>query len=157
MICVRCAHRLPLLRSCAQTRLLSSTRPQNQADPNSISPSAATQSSPRGPPSHSHEGPPSATSTSAAQPFSTPFTPHQPPIPATYSADGTKVESSVPEGTLLKGLGYLKGRDDPVAGADSSYPIWLWSLLDQKTGGAGGAGEGEGDLYGMSPRTIRLR
>jgi hypothetical protein len=73
-------------------------------------------------------GPPSATSTSAAQP-STPFTPSAPagrkrlkpsPIPA----------SSVPAGTPLRGLNYLKNHSEPLALEDSEYPAWLWKCLD---------------------------
>ncbi|RKF65941.1 hypothetical protein GcC1_114003 [Golovinomyces cichoracearum] len=37
-----------------------------------------------------------------------------------------------PAGTVLRGLNYIKGRDDPVAMKEDDYPIWLWKLLDEK-------------------------
>ncbi|KAI8912329.1 mitochondrial ribosomal protein L37-domain-containing protein, partial [Powellomyces hirtus] len=40
--------------------------------------------------------------------------------------------SSVPEGTVLKGINILKDGEDPVAKADKEYPDWLWSLLEPK-------------------------
>jgi hypothetical protein len=32
----------------------------------------------------------------------------------------------------MKGLNYLKGRDDPVALPEEEYPEWLWRCLDAK-------------------------
>ncbi|PSS25338.1 hypothetical protein M430DRAFT_47813 [Amorphotheca resinae ATCC 22711] len=72
-----------------------------------------------------------ATSTGVAQPFSNPLEPsgttqrpkaRSTPLPV----------SSVPAGTPLKGLNYIKGRDDPVALEEHEYPEWLWTCLDQK-------------------------
>lgn len=40
--------------------------------------------------------------------------------------------SSVPKGTVLKGINYLKDGKDPVALDDNEYPDWLWDLLDEK-------------------------
>lgn len=40
--------------------------------------------------------------------------------------------SSVPKGTVLKGIQYLKDKPEPVALDDSEYPDWLWDLLDEK-------------------------
>ncbi|KAI8586299.1 mitochondrial ribosomal protein L37-domain-containing protein, partial [Geranomyces variabilis] len=40
--------------------------------------------------------------------------------------------SSVPEGTVLKGINILKDGKDPVAMADNQYPDWLWTLLEPK-------------------------
>ena len=34
------------------------------------------------------------------------------------------------EGQPMRGLGYFKNKDPPVALADNEYPPWLWSLLD---------------------------
>ncbi|TPX59996.1 hypothetical protein PhCBS80983_g02053 [Powellomyces hirtus] len=45
---------------------------------------------------------------------------------------GPKTPSSVPEGTVLKGINILKDGKDPVAKADKEYPDWLWSLLEPK-------------------------
>ncbi|WVQ83267.1 hypothetical protein IAT38_005406 [Cryptococcus sp. DSM 104549] len=36
--------------------------------------------------------------------------------------------SSVPEGTVLRGLSVLKDKPDPVALPDAQYPEWLWTL-----------------------------
>ena len=55
--------------------------------------------------------------------------------------------SSVPAGTPLKGLGYIKGQEAPLAKEDSEYPSWLWNLL--ATGSKDGEGEEQvGDAYG---------
>ncbi|KAI8370524.1 mitochondrial ribosomal protein L37-domain-containing protein [Radiomyces spectabilis] len=51
--------------------------------------------------------------------------------PATSSSPARK-ESSVPKGTVLKGINFLKDGKDPVALDDSEYPDWLWDLLDAK-------------------------
>lgn len=106
-------------------------------------------------PSLHPQSPPAATSTSAAQPFSTPFT----PSPA-KSTDPTQAalpshsppKSSLPAGTPLKGLAFLKNREPPVAREDDEYPSWLWGLLDEGKFGSkrdmdGAAGEG--DLFCM--------
>ncbi|KAF2498351.1 hypothetical protein BU16DRAFT_443636, partial [Lophium mytilinum] len=98
-----------------------------------------------------------ATSTSAAQPFSTPLT----PSPA---AEGTPTKpaptasvvtlSSVPAGTPLKGLNFLKNAQDPVALEDSEYPSWLWDILKKEE--TKGDGAGEGDLFSKSKKQRRL-
>lgn len=44
----------------------------------------------------------------------------------------------------MKGLNYIKGRDDPVALEDEEYPEWLWRVLEVKKkegDDAGGAGD----------------
>ncbi|GAA5799165.1 mitochondrial ribosomal protein L37-domain-containing protein [Helicostylum pulchrum] len=48
------------------------------------------------------------------------------------TSNNTKKPSSVPQGTVLKGLQFLKDGQDPVALDDSEYPEWLWDLLDEK-------------------------
>ncbi|KAI8087845.1 mitochondrial ribosomal protein L37-domain-containing protein [Gilbertella persicaria] len=40
--------------------------------------------------------------------------------------------SAAPKGTVLKGIQYLKDKQDPVALDDAEYPEWLWDLLDEK-------------------------
>ncbi|KAJ3149585.1 39S ribosomal protein L37, mitochondrial [Geranomyces variabilis] len=45
---------------------------------------------------------------------------------------GPSTPSSVPEGTVLKGINILKDGKDPVAMADNQYPDWLWALLEPK-------------------------
>ena len=109
--------------------------------------------------------PPVATSTSAAQPFSTPFSPsparnpdYQDAISRSNVSKSTgksakpapvEIKSSVKAGTLLKGLGYIKGKEAPIAKEDHEYPDWLWGLLDNQKD-SGKEGPEEGDLYGMS-------
>lgn len=38
--------------------------------------------------------------------------------------------SSVPAGTVLKGINIFKNGSDPIAKLDEEYPDWLWDLLD---------------------------
>ncbi|PHH52652.1 hypothetical protein CFIMG_001989RA [Ceratocystis fimbriata CBS 114723] len=40
--------------------------------------------------------------------------------------------SSCPAGTVLKGLNFLNGQQDPVALPDEAYPTWLWKCLEVK-------------------------
>ncbi|KAF9570403.1 39S ribosomal protein L37, mitochondrial [Mortierella alpina] len=40
------------------------------------------------------------------------------------------IVSSAPEGTVLKGINYMKDGKDPVALADDAYPEWLWEIND---------------------------
>ncbi|KAI1316391.1 39S ribosomal protein L37, mitochondrial [Mortierella claussenii] len=40
------------------------------------------------------------------------------------------VTSSAPEGTVLKGINYMKDGKDPLALADDAYPAWLWDTID---------------------------
>ncbi|KAI4129186.1 MAG: hypothetical protein LQ341_006591, partial [Variospora aurantia] len=112
-------------------------------------------------PSSHPQSPPAATSTSAAQPFSTPFTPS--PAKSTdptgaalpsHAVSTSSRRSSLKAGTPLKGLAFLKNKEPPVAKEDDEYPSWLWGLLDK--GKFGGKREmdgsaGEGDLFCMSP------
>ncbi|CAO3617417.1 unnamed protein product [Mucor hiemalis] len=50
----------------------------------------------------------------------------------TTPTTNTRKPSSVPKGTVLKGIQYLKDKQDPVALDDAEYPEWLWDLLDEK-------------------------
>ena len=105
------------------------------------------------------ESPPPATSTSAAQPFSTPFTPSPAktpgipsspsPTPGAAKKASARPPSSVPAGTPLRGLGYIKGQEGPLAKEDSEYPDWLWGLLDSKSNESeeGKAGDAFGKLH----------
>jgi large subunit ribosomal protein L54 len=93
---------------------------------------------------------PAATSTSAAQPFSTPLTPN----PKAGKSDvatkpaAPKVQSSVAAGTVLKGLNFMKNKQDPVAMEDHEYPAWLWEVLAEKKDAASSKGaDAEGDLF----------
>jgi hypothetical protein len=57
----------------------------------------------------------------------------------------------VAAGTTLKGLNFVKGKNDPVALEDGEYPAWLWGILKKGKGGEGvaDAGSVEGDLFCM--------
>ena len=114
------------------------------------------------------ENPPPATSTSAAQPFSTPFTPSPSKTPGIPSSPSTtpkasskgpaRPPSSVAAGTPLRGLGYIKGQEGPVAKEDSEYPEWLWGLLEPKQGGTdeeGLVGDAFGKLHHSTTTTVR--
>ena len=49
----------------------------------------------------------------------------------------------------MKGLGYIKGQDAPLAKEDKDYPEWLWGLL--KPGEKGSDADGAvGDAFGES-------
>ncbi|KAK3044198.1 hypothetical protein LTS18_001914 [Coniosporium uncinatum] len=137
MICNRCLLRasraskasIPLPRTFTSTF----TRPSQ-----TISPNAATTSAPRtGSPNATHQ-PPAATSTSAAQPFSAGAAPPMDAKPAAKkSTPPALVLSSVPAGTPLKGLNFMKGKQDPVAMKDEEYPSWLWGLVKEGDEGRG--------------------
>ncbi|GAA5912016.1 mitochondrial 54S ribosomal protein mL54 MRPL37 [Sporobolomyces salmoneus] len=45
--------------------------------------------------------------------------------------------SSCPEGTVLKGLNYLKDESPILSKPDSEYPSWLWSLASDSSAGEG--------------------
>ncbi|KAI8978551.1 mitochondrial ribosomal protein L37-domain-containing protein [Pilobolus umbonatus] len=49
-----------------------------------------------------------------------------------HSVEVLRTPSSVPKGTVLKGIHFLKEGQDPVALDDTEYPEWLWDLLDEK-------------------------
>lgn len=108
------------------------------------------------------ENPPAATSTSAAQPFSTPLTPspsNTPNISKESAAKDAKASrSSVPAGAPLRGLSYIKGADAVLAREDSSYPPWLWTLLDPSSKDAlsSASGESEGDAFAKSKKQRKI-
>jgi hypothetical protein len=115
MICTRCLRRASSLRpQLSFARTFTSTRPRFE---------------PASPP---------ATSTGLAQPFTNPLSPTpNEASPSTSLKPKPKSGlvfpiSNCKAGTKLKGLNYLKGRDDPVALEDEEYPEWLWHCLDAK-------------------------
>ncbi|PMD41935.1 hypothetical protein L207DRAFT_582356 [Hyaloscypha variabilis F] len=134
MICTRC-----LLRSSSRLprssipRLFSTTLPSLTPPP-----------------------PPAATSTGLAQPFTNPLTPapSATPLPTKPKSSLQFPISNCKAGTKLKGLNYLKNRDDPVALEDEEYPEWLWHCLDvkKKSGDEEGA---VGDLFSKSKKLRR--
>ncbi|KAK9439145.1 ribosomal protein subunit L37 [Metarhizium brunneum] len=80
--------------------------------------------------------------------------------PAT-DAGALAKESSIPrsictEGTILAGLNYNKGGQDPVAKKDEEYPGWLWSCLDVMKKGADAADENAGDEFSKSKKQRKL-
>ncbi len=163
MICLRCTLRLSLrpLRSettssSTSTRPLSTVRPLTTSAHNHANSTTPTQSQSRNP----KPSLPTTTSTSAAQPSSTPLTSSPSNTTDTHyaSAEGSRksqaptVISSVPAGTPLKGLNYLKNRSDPIAMEDHEYPDWLWSVLNdggKKGAAAGGKQEIDPRIYCM--------
>ncbi|UNI21120.1 hypothetical protein JDV02_007137 [Purpureocillium takamizusanense] len=60
------------------------------------------------------------------------------------------------EGTILSGLNYTKGGNDPVAMKDEDYPEWLWSCLDMAKKGTDVADEDAGDEFSKSKKQRRL-
>ena len=148
MICRRCLRlRSPPISLRTRTVRPLSTTPTLNATP--ISANTATQTAPRQGTSDSAHNPPAATSTSAAQPFSEKTTPAPPPALKKDAAAAAEkkatplVRSSVPAGTPLKGLNFLKDKQDPVALADEEYPEWLWTVLTRQEKGAEAAGQGD--------------
>ncbi|KAI1978899.1 hypothetical protein LOZ53_003344 [Ophidiomyces ophidiicola] len=70
--------------------------------------------------------------------------------PSTKNAKTSmKVESSVPAGTRLLGLNYLKNKPDIIALDDAEYPDWLWRILDD-TNDRSGSGAGNVDLSSLN-------
>lgn len=45
-----------------------------------------------------------------------------------------RIKSAAPAGTVLKGLGFLQNKPQPIALPDEEYPSWLWKLLDADSG-----------------------
>ncbi|KYK55633.1 hypothetical protein DCS_07596 [Drechmeria coniospora] len=60
------------------------------------------------------------------------------------------------EGTVLNGLNYMKGGQDPVAMKDEDYPEWLWSCLDVMKKSSDAADETAGDEFSKSKKQRRL-
>ncbi|KAF2001175.1 hypothetical protein P154DRAFT_172717 [Amniculicola lignicola CBS 123094] len=90
--------------------------------------------------------PPPTPSLSSAQPLSDPTaTTKKDVAPEPVKKAHPTVKSSVPAGTPLKGLNFLKNQTDPLAMEDSEYPPWLWDVLKKKD--KGGEAGGEGDLF----------
>lgn len=58
-----------------------------------------------------------------------------------------KLQGSLPGGTELKGLTYIKGAPALVALEDDEYPAWLWTLLTPKSSAIDGQ-LAKGDLAG---------
>ncbi|KKA26376.1 hypothetical protein TD95_001388 [Thielaviopsis punctulata] len=57
--------------------------------------------------------------------------------PATTTPENAETSSmtqvsSCPAGTVLNGLNFINGKQDPVALPDEAYPAWLWKCLEVK-------------------------
>ncbi|TVY33225.1 54S ribosomal protein L37, mitochondrial [Lachnellula subtilissima] len=103
--------------------------------------------------------PPVATSTSAAQPFSTPLSPKPNDVSLGTSLKPKPKTTALPAsiclpGSVMKGLNYFKGKEDPVALAEEEYPDWLWHVLDVKDN-AGIVNEEDGDEFSKSKKIRR--
>ena len=127
---------LPLFQPISLLRSVSTVPSTPNAAPSTPPPSTTTSTSTANPTqSSSHPA--------ASQPLSTPHT----KPPPTTTIKPRKLQSSVPGGAELKGLGYTKAQPVIKAMEDDEYPDWLWGLLDQ---GNKAPGETKVDLSGMS-------
>ncbi|TPX34331.1 hypothetical protein SmJEL517_g02944 [Synchytrium microbalum] len=52
--------------------------------------------------------------------------------PSATASTSERPESSIKEGTVLKGINVYAGKSDPVAMKDADYPDWLWTLTAPK-------------------------
>lgn len=137
MICQRCLRRLAKRNAASPSTLplrpfSQSTRPRAEA--------ATAQTTTTSP---------TSTSTSGVQPLSTPLPKSDLSLISEPTKQASKLpKSSVAAGTVLKGLNFLKNKQDPVALEDHEYPAWLWTALQDKSGASGKKGaEEEGDLF----------
>ncbi|EMF16311.1 Ribosomal_L37-domain-containing protein [Sphaerulina musiva SO2202] len=153
MICRRCMQRLA-------RRPPHSHRTFSYTPPTRASPTASRQQEAQQPIHDDRQVP-----TSPTQSSTTPSSSSSPPPPKTKKTPAAAKNvlsspSSVPAGTVLKGLNFLKNQQDPVALEDHEYPEWLWSALKRKGdvsgAGAAGAGDDEGDLFSKSKKQRRL-
>ncbi len=102
-------------------------------------------------PSRNASPSPSSSAPAATTEPSTPATTDKPELtpltPATPEFMKAGAASSCPEGTVLNGLNYHKGKKDPVALADAAYPAWLWDCLEVQKKAGDGAGAEAGDEF----------
>lgn len=62
-----------------------------------------------------------------------------------------KLMGSIPGGTPLHGLGYLKAKPTVLAKEDDEYPDWLWTLLAPESGAKSKDGMSAADVAGKLP------
>ncbi|KAJ4003426.1 hypothetical protein NW752_011877 [Fusarium irregulare] len=92
----------------------------------------------------------------------TPFRYAEPKLSTPVTAPGeAPKDTPVPRsqcvaGTVLTGLNYTKGGQDPVAKHDDEYPEWLWNCLDVLKRDADAADEGAGDEFSKSKKQRKL-
>ncbi|KIV92050.1 hypothetical protein PV10_06524 [Exophiala mesophila] len=126
----------PLFQPLSHLRSVSTVPSTPNAAPSTPPPSTSTSTSTANPTqSSSHPA--------ASQPLSTPQT--KPPT----TIKPRKLQSSVPGGAELKGLGYTKAQPVIKAMEDDEYPDWLWGLLEQ---GNKAPGETKVDLSAMTKK-----
>lgn len=145
MICRRCMQRLA-------RRPPLSHRTFSYTPPTRASPTASQQQEAQQPIHDDHQVPTSPTQSSTTTSSSSPLPPKTKKTPAAAAKNVLSSPSSVPAGTVLKGLNFLKNQQDPVALEDHEYPEWLWSALKRKgdvSGAGAAAGDDEGDLFCM--------
>ncbi|EME88014.1 uncharacterized protein MYCFIDRAFT_125120 [Pseudocercospora fijiensis CIRAD86] len=149
MICQRC------LRQLAKRNGVSSVKSARNFSHSTVSRSQAVSAQETTATNPRPNDKPAATSTSAAQPFSTPLTPSA--TKPKKSKQPARIASSVPAGTVLKGLNFMKNKQDPIALEDDEYPAWLWTALEKKADATGSVGEdAEGDLFSKSKKQRRI-
>lgn len=88
---------------------------------------------------------------SAEPQLSTPVT-----EPGEEATPASAARSICKEGTVLNGLNYLNGKQDPVALKDDEYPEWLWSCLDVMKKATEEGGENMGDEFGTQPLHLQF-
>jgi large subunit ribosomal protein L54 len=54
----------------------------------------------------------------------------------------------------LRGLNFLKGREDPIAMPEEDYPEWLWRCLDTEKKKGDAEAESAGDEFCKPPLSI---
>lgn len=151
MICSSCRRMLLFRfprRACItpQTRQTSTT-PSTSPLPRQPPPDIALQSPKTSPSVISSNTP------GLSQPLSTPM------LPSTSTASKPiklkqpkqqKLAGSIPGGTPLQGLGYLKAKPTILAKEDDEYPDWLWTLLIPEGGPKSKDGMSAADVAGKS-------
>lgn len=146
MICRRCMQRLA-------RRPPLSHRTFSYTPPTRASATASQQQEAQQPIHDDHQVPTSPTQSSTTPSSSSSSSPPKTKKTPAAAKNVLSSPSSVPAGTVLKGLNFLKNQQDPVALEDHEYPEWLWSALKRKGdvagAGAGAAGDDEGDLFCM--------
>lgn len=155
MICRTCLRAASRARISPSTSIATSRAFTTNPILNATPVSASSAPAPRQGSASSSHTPPAATSTSAAQPFSEPITPAAKKDGNPAEKKAPIVRSSVPAGTPLKGLNFLKDRQDPVALADDEYPEWLWTILERQE--KKGESAAAGDLFCKTPLLSQSR
>lgn len=141
MLCQACRRSLSAQGRLLQRRGIATAPVTSNAAPSNPPPSSSSPSTPAT----------SSATPGKSQPFSTPI------LPSTSTAKGgsasgtkdlkkTKLQGSIPGGSELKGLAYLKAKPRVIAQEDDEYPTWLWSLLEESKTATGAPAA---DLAGM--------